>query len=392
MSPAKTSRGTATALDEMIARRVVPTGQSNQIAAFRTAMHSCMGVDRDGHPALDPRMAAYIDQLATEIGRTDSKEPGFDSAAPADARRMPAQAYVAEAYETTIGQLGPEVDQKIAIARLGRLIATALPGAAPVTSWQSRLGAFLRHHWIIGVVVLVVGMIEYFVGINWLLRAGLAPDDNSAHLVALGIPILSAAIAIVGASVVNGATARNPKSPRTSRPVQLVTLILGVILYFGTLFGGGFLLAQGRDVTDDERKVVIFLIYTGFAIGGLLVIFAAHLFDLEREWEDKQSELASRRVAEDRAVGPTEQQIVESNIAVLEQYHDLYEVLLQAREGAIKAYVAGVRGGGGDTSTLSIWDATSVEKAPLSVAVTWPQDLKDTIVELKKQIPAGEKA
>jgi hypothetical protein len=235
-------------------------------------------------------------------------------------------------------------------------------------------------------------MIEYFVGINWLLRAGLAPDDNSAHLVALGIPILSAAIAIVAASVVNGATVRNPKSPRTSRPIQLVTLILGVILYFGTLFGGGFLLAQGRDVTDDERKVVIFLIYVGFAIGGLLVIFAAHLFDLEREWEDKQSALASRRVAEDRAVGPTEQQIVESNIAVLEQYHDLYEVLIQAREGAIKAYVAGVRGGGGDTSTLSIWDAASVEKAPLSVSVTWPQDLKETIAELKKQIAAGEKA
>lgn len=376
-------------LDEMIANRVVPSAPSDQFAAFRTAIHLCMGVDREGHPALDPQMAAYIDQLANEIGRTDSKEPGFDSTSPADARKMPAQGYVSEAYETTMTQLGPEIDQKIAIARLGRLIASALPGTAIRQGWGSRLGNSVRNHWIIGVVVLVVGMIEYFVGIQWLERSRLATDDTSAHIIALGIPLLSAAIAIVGASVINGATVRNPKSPRTSRPIQMVTLILGVLLYLGSLIGGGFLLAQGRDVTEDERKIVIFLIYVGFAIGGLLVIFASHLFELERDWEADQEALADRRVDEDRAVNPTEQQIVESNIAVLEQYHDLYEVLLQAREGAIKAYVAGVRGGGGETSTLGVWDANSAEKAPLSVSVTWPDDLKTVIAELKAKAASG---
>lgn len=391
MNAAKAPRPGRTALDEMIANRAVPTVPSEQIAALKTAMHSCMGVDREGHPALDPQMAAYIDQLANEIGRTDSKAAGFDATAPAEARKMPAQAYISEAYETSISQLGAEVDQKIAIARLGRLIATALPGTVVKPSWTSRLGNFIRHHWIIGVVVLVVGMIEYFVGITWLLRAGLVPDDSSAHLVALGIPLLSAAIAVVGATVINWATVGNPKAPRSSRPILLVTFILGVFLYFGTLFGGGFLLAQGRDVTDDERKIVIFLIYVGFAIGGLLVIFAAHLLELEREWEANQNDLASRRVAEDRAVNPTEQQIVESNIAVLEQYHDLYEVLLQSREGAIKSYVAGVKGGGGETSTLSVWDSGSVEKAPLTVSVTWPDDLRTVIAELKNQVASGGK-
>lgn len=378
-----------TSLDEMIANREVPTAPSQQIAAFTTATHSCMRVDREGHPALDPQMAAYIVQLANEIGRTDSKTSGFDATSPAESRKMPAQVYIAEAYETTISQLGPEIDQKIAIARLGRLIAAALPGTAPTRTWQSRLGAFVRTHWIIGVVVLVVGMIEYFVGIQWLERSRLAPDDSSAHIIALGIPLLSAAIAIVGATVVNGATVRNPKAHRTSRPIQVVTFILGVLLYLGSLIGGGFLLAQGQDVTDDQRKVVIFLIYLGFAIGGLLVIFAAHLFELERDWEADQDAQANRRVDEDRAVGPTTQQITESNIAVLEQYHDLYEVLLQAREGAIKAYVAGVRGGGGETSTLSVWDSSSVEKSPLTVSVTWPEDLKQVISELKGRVASG---
>lgn len=386
MSPANKPRAGHTALDEMIANRQVPTVPSEQIAAFRTAMHSCMRIDHDGHPVLDPQMAAYIDQLANEIGRTDSKAPGFDEASPVAAFNMPAQGYISEAYETTMSQLGPEVDQKIAIARLGRLIATALPGTPVPASRRERFWDFVRGHWIIGVVVLVVGMIEYFVGITWLLRAGLAPDDQSAHLVALGIPALSAAIAVVGATVINGATVRNRKTPRTSRPIQLVTFILGVLLYFGTLFGGGFLLAQGRDVGDDEKKIVIFLVYIGFAIGGLLVIFAAHLFELERDWEDHEEELANQRVAEDGAVGPTEQQILESNIAVLEQYHDLYEVLLQSREGAIKSYIAGVRGGGGDTSTISVWDSSKVEKSPVTVSVSWPDDLREVIAELKKKV------
>jgi hypothetical protein len=381
-----------TSLDEMIANRVVPTAPSQQIAAFTTAMHSSMRVDRDGHPALDPQMAAYIVQLANEIGRTDSKASGFDETSPAESRKMPAQVYIAEAYETTISQLGPEIDQKIAIARLGRLIAAALPGTAVGRARSPRLGDFIRHHWIIGVVVLVVGMIEYFVGIQWLERSRLAPDDSSAHLIALGIPLLSAAIAVVGATVVNGATVHNPKSPRTSRPIQVITFILGVLLYLGSLLGGGFLLSQGADVTDDQRKVVIFLVYIGFAIGGLLVIFASHLFELERDWEADQNAQADRRVAENRAVKPTTQQIIDSNIAVLEQYHDLYEVLLQAREGAIKSYVAGVRGGGGSTSTLAVWDSSSVEKSPLTVSVTWPEDLKTVIAELKTQIAPGAEA
>lgn len=376
-------------LDEMIANRVVPSVPSQQIAAFGTAMHLCMRVDRDGHPALDPQMAAYIDQLSNEIGRTDSKTPGFDVAAPVKAHNMPAQGLISEAYETTISQLGPEIDQKIAIARLGRLIAAALPGTAVKQSVPARLGDFIRHHWIIGVVVLVVGMIEYFVGIQWLERSQLAPDDSSAHLIALGIPLLSAAIAVVGATVVNGATVRNPKSPRSSRAIQVVTFILGVLLYLGSLLGGGFLLAQGQDVTDNQRKVVIFLVYIGFAIGGLLVIFASHLFELERDWESDQDALANRRVEDDHRVDPSTRQIVESNIAVLEQYHDLYEVLLQARERAIKAYVAGVRGGGGETSTLSVWDSSSAEKFPLTVSVTWPADLKEVIAELKTQVASG---
>lgn len=388
MSIAKTSRPGRTALDEKIANREVPTVPSEQIAALKTAMNSCLVTDAQGHPALDPQMAAYIDQLANEIGRVDSRASGFDSTAPADGRKMPSQGYISDAYETMISQLGPKVDQNIAIARLGRLIATALPGAEIKPSWKSRLATFLRHHWIIGIVVLVVGMVEYFVGVTWLLRAELAPDDASAHLIALGIPFLSAAIAVVGATVVNWATVRNPKSPRSSRPILLVTFILGVLLYAGTLFGGGFLLAQGSDVTDDERKIVIFLIYVGFAIGGLLVIFAAHLFELEREWEATQNEIMSRRVAEDRAVNPTEQQIIESNIAVLEQYQDLYEVLVQSREGVIKSYIAGVRGGGGDISTLSVWDSASLEKVPVTVSVSWPDDLRAVIADLKKKVVA----
>jgi hypothetical protein len=375
-------------LDETIARRLVPSGAAEQIAAFGTMMHSCIGVDQNGHPVLDKQKAAYIDQLANEIGRSDSRSPGFDSAAPPNARRMPSQEYIAEAYETTISELGPEIDQRIAVAKLGRFIATARPESAAKPGLGTRFWTFVRRHWIIGVVVLVVGMIEYFVGIQWLERSGLAPDDSSAHVIALGIPLLSAAIAIVGATVVDWATVRNPKLPRSSRAIQVITFIFGVLLYVGTLIGGGFLLARGADTTDEERRLVVFMIYVGFAIGGLLVIFAVHLLELERDAQRDRDELMQQRGAEDRAVNPTEEQITESNIAVLEQYHDLYEVLLQARERTIKAYVAGVKGGGGETSTLEVWDSASVEKAPLTVSVTWPADLRETIADLQKRIPA----
>lgn len=364
-----------------------PVGGFHQdpLSQLSSATKLLFAYDETLQPTINHAAEAEAVGIGAEIGRNDGARPGVDEHS--QEKILPSQDYVANSVEATMKLLGSDVDKAIKRSREGQNLSRSAPPAEP--TWKQKLIAWLSKHAFLGVAIGAVAVLEYVIGISWTQRVFHISDD-SAHVVALILPILFAVIGVAGAHAVM--IAAKPSAKKFIFVSFLLTLI-GVVVTIvcaglvvsgrvspssGSTGGvsGGVTSTSVTSSDDGTFTLVKFGVYVALLFTVTALVLLLHLIDLYRAWVAETKAAAAAAL-----VAPDAEQVAASNIAYLEQFKDVYEAMIEARQNVIRAYVSGVR------STLSNrisdeWDHTCLLGDPDRPG--WLTELDDEIERLER--------
>lgn len=304
--------------------------RANLVTAFNTHVHDLLAVD-GGHAVsiVEDRAEAAIN-VASQLGQRDGHKPS--DANPLHLPRLPGESVMDDCLDVPFAELGEVVSADLRKAADGSLLGPDAVAPEP----EKGLGAWLRRHWIVGAVLIVVWTIEFVLG--RVIAARLFGVDNSTGtLLAVGVPTVIAIVALVAAQALF-----RQKPGRAARVIWPTALVGGLfaILWMvmaGLVFAGIVAPPTGIEEPSDAFRLVRMLVYLALMLGTNLAVFAAHLG--ECVLEDRRATKSG--YARSRSLTPTA--IAVANRHHLRKHADLYETLLATRRSIINAYIDGAR-------------------------------------------------
>lgn len=371
-----------------------PQAASNGMhGEFAVITSQIVDYDEVGHPKVNDHAQGQAVDLAHQIGATDGGRPGIDEHT--TKKVLPNQEFVANALEPAMSHLGTEVDKKLVDSRAGRVLTQKAP-PRKLTTWQAIL-AWLKKYSFTLIAIVVVGIVEYVVGTEWTQRVFDLSDDT-AHVVALAMPVI---FALVGFAIAHAVMiSMETRAPRVIK-ASAVVLLLGTITTVvcaglvisetvggGTSGGGGVSGGVGGGTTDDSSdtayQLVKFGVYVALLVTVMILVLVLHLMDL---WREKQAHVHDAAMAAHHA--PTSSQIAAGNLAYLSSFLDLIDTLAKVRTNVVTAYVAGVKGSL-SPRIADTWEYGALLEDPADPV--WVAELQDEIERLKKEAGVSQPA
>ncbi|MCL3836886.1 hypothetical protein [Aeromicrobium duanguangcaii] len=369
----------------------VMSGLVNEpLSQLSSATKRLFAYDATNQPTINHEAEAEAVGLGVAIGRQDGAHPGVDEHS---ARKiLPSQDYVENSVEATMKLLGGDVDKAVKRSREGQNLSQRAP--EPELSIGQKFFAWLKKHAFLGVAIISVAVLEYIIGISWTQRVFHISDD-SAHVVALILPVLFAAIGVTGAHAIMISARPSAKKFIFMSFVLTVVGVIATIVCAGLVVSGrvepgssntggvtgGTAGAPLESGDDGTFTLVKFGVYVALLFTVTALVLLLHLIDLYRAWIAD-----TKKAAEVARTAPSPEQIASGNIAYLEQFKDVYEAMREARQNVIRAYVSGVR------STLSNrisddWDHSSLLGDP--ERPEWLSELDEEIERLERDSGLG---
>lgn len=321
--------------------------QSGLLGDLSKATRGLFTYGENHEPTVSKEHEAEAIDLAERIGMRDGGKPGIDEFT--EKKVMPAEAYISNAVEQTMELLGKDVDQAIMRSRRGEALSY-LPPESPLTAAQRIAGWFQRNAFTL-LAVLAVGVVEYVIGIAWTERV-FGISDDTAHIVALVLPVIFAIIGYAGAHAVMVSARHRAKTMIKASSVATLASLLVVIVGAGLVvseivkpplstdvgISGGA--ADPTSLASDAGAYtfVKFAVYVGLVGTVTALVFLLHLLDLYREYQAREEADADAGGA-----APTVEKVAKGNIAYLASFIDVYKALLETRQNIVRAYIAGVR-------------------------------------------------
>lgn len=359
--------------------------------ALNTHVAALIDEDDGGRPRIDSRASSDAVEIAHLIGEGDGRKSGVDGYV--DRFTLPSQGFVSNSIGTAMEELGTVAQNKVAASKSGvDLYVRDAEDSRPW--WQKAWAGVLRHRLLI-LGILVVAVIEYAVGIRFT-QTVLGLDDDSAHVVALALPLMFGLASIAAAT---GVIAAQPQLARQYIKVStllLIVLVLATFILAGLVIGGvvtddsgsgaytgtgGFEAFSTETTGGGPLAIIKFMTYFCFMASLNIVIFLLHLIDKYRE-----DQARTERAAQEAEGGSPAERATRANIAYLEQFDELYRTLVRIRRNTVEAYISGVRGNI-DVNLGENWD-TSELQTDLPVP-DWVADLRDEISRLHTPPPRG---
>lgn len=321
--------------------------QSKLLGDLSKATGSLFTYGETHEPTISKAHEAESIDLAEQIGVRDGTNPGVDEHSPN--KIMPAEPYVANAVEQTMELLGKDVDQAIMRSRRGEPLSYRQPEPSPTL--MQRIARWFQRNAFTLLAVLAVGVVEYVIGIAWTERV-FGISDDTAHIVALVLPVIFAIIGYAGAHAVMVSARHRAKTMIKASFATTALCLLAVVIGAGLVVSEIVKPPLGADVvisggaTDPTSLAsdggaytfVKFAVYVGLVGTVTALVFLLHLLDLYREHHAQEEADAVAGSA-----APTDDETARGNIAYLASFIDVYKALIETRQNVIRAYIAGVR-------------------------------------------------
>lgn len=354
--------------------------------SLNTHIAALIDEDDGGRPRIDSKASSDAVEIAHHIGEGDGRKPGTDEHV--QRFTLPSQGFVSTAIGTAMEELGTVAQNKVAASQSG--VDLYIRDAEDARSWWQKAWAGILRHRLLILGILVVAVIEYAVGIRFT-QTVLGLDDDSAHVVALALPLMFGLASIAAAT---GVIAAQPQLARQYIKVStflLIGLVLATFVLAGLVIGGvvtddsgsgaytgtsGFEAFTTESEGGGPLSIIKFMTYFCFMASLNIVIFLLHLIDKYRE-----DQARTERAAQEAEGGSPAERAARANITYLGQFDELYRNLARIRRNLVEAYISGVRGNI-DVNLGENWD-TGELKAELPEP-EWVGELRSEIRRLDK--------
>lgn len=332
------------------------------------AGHVANLVDEDaaGRPKIDSGSSAEVVGVANEIGASDGTRSGADG----HVQRviLPSQGYVSQVIGSAMEQLGTVAQNKVTASQAG--VDLFVRDSEDGRSWWKKAIAAVWRHRLLILGILVVAVIEYAVGVRFT-QTVLDLDDDTAHVVALALPLMFGLASIAAATGVIAAQPQLARQYIKWSTALLIVLVIATFILAGLVIGGvvtgesgagassgatGFDAFATEEDTGGTLAIVRFLTYFCFMASLNIVIFLLHLIDKYRE-DQAQTE----RAAQEAEGGSPAERAARANITYLGQFDELYRNLAKIRRNIVESYIAGVRANI-DVNLGELWDTSELQK------------------------------